>query len=1065
MVNIGQKTILLLDISQSDAGSFSKFICGNVNFLKACDVSAAVSIMKSSNIDLVLVNSAYKAELIRSTEKDPSVSSVPVISVERGFAVSDDVSDDIERCKGKLFESGSLFGVLKSIYPLAVTCNLSKNTCNIIQYEDYSKDIDSSTTVFSELVSTSASIASPAHRVNLIDTLSVDNLCHAITNGDGTVRITYRSLGNDNDWHWFETIVLNIENPYDSDILVVLLSRIVDEQKNLEEHLLKTLDETTEELEKKRYYEKFAYDALPVAIVMYYLDWRPIPYINGNLFLMFGYSAEEVAEMHKNGLRNLINQEDIREANAILRKASDEGVDRLTLEYRMYKKDGSTARVQEIASRFVDEDGSVGFISVFTDITERYEMLEQLRRNEKIMSMVGEHSDRIVYYYDFAKDVLRAINVEVALSNGLTDHCYDPINTLFDYSLIHPDSVGALNTLIDMMNRGDRNGDVKLHINCLDDTDRWFDTCFTAMPDDNGNTVGAVISLLDVTEQHDHEISHARYMDTINNAISNKSVFLEIDLNTESVEKQIGIIEPYTESFLDKTYAETVSYLSGSITKKKQQRRVDAYLSKEMLLEAYNDSQRIISDNWPVALDDNTKIWIHCSVQLVKDPYTEHIKLLMTLNDVTESMLKQLNIIHKAENDGLTGLYNRSTIEQKIKESLDANYKNSVFMLIDLDDLKYINDTLGHAQGDRAICAISDELISTFKGIGMEGRLGGDEFLVFIPNLSESESIDNIASSLLRRLTAIKIGENDDNCLHCSMGISIADDDAHDFASLYKRADMALYHVKQNGKNDFASFTDEMSDEDFRYKSYSFSHFKSSTLLDNIEFRRMMSSLAKFYPQILLSNLTKNTICVLEAADDFNNILPREGTLDQFVDIASEIIHPDYSEEILSSVSRISMLQRYAEGCNYLYFYCRLKDNTDSKPRYIAFIIIYYKNTDGDICGIALVRRATERPLMQDTAKLQKILEMSAKEKLEAAYIIDTATWKYDICFGASDIIPSCGDYSAELSPLLKMDTEALSDTLSENEQFEFVIDDGNKKIILSCFESEQPKIIMVITE
>ncbi len=957
MLNIGRKTVLLLNVSRADAGNLSAFIGSNADFIISPDTDSAVKTILSATIDLIITDHAHRSELLQKTAGHEKMSRIPVLSLERSFDISQTTLSDIEGNKQSLFESGALFGVLKTIYPLIVTCNLSKNTCNIIQYADYSKDIDSKTTVFSELLNKSVSLASPAHRINLLNALSPKKLCSDMKKGEDTVRITYRSLSSDNCWHWFETIVLNIENPYDDDVLAVVLSRSVDEQKNLEERLLRTIDETTEELEKKHYYEQFAYEAVPAAIVMYYLDWRPIPYMNGNLFKIFGYSAEEIAEMHKDGLRSLINEDDLANAQAILKKACAEGVDRVTIEYRMYKKDGGLARVQEIASRFVDEDGSIGFISVFTDITERHEMLEQLRSKERIMNIVGEHSGRIVYYYNIAKNELRAINPDDAVRGGLAEFCVDPVNTLFDLSLIHPEFVVPLGDFINLIRNGEDNGSLKLNMTCLDGVDRWFDIRFTSLPDEQKQPVGAVISLLDITAQHDREISHERYKQTIDTALSNESVFFEIDLSANIVEKQLGVIAPFTESFLDMPYTNIVELLTANITKKKEQRRIRTYLALEKLLDAYNSAQRRISDDWPIVLDDGSKIWIHCSVQLVTDPYTKHIKMHMALSDVTEKKLKQLNILYQAENDGLTGLYNRTTIERKISESLRIDYKNSVFILIDLDDLKHINDTLGHAQGDRAICAVSDELISTFKRIGMEGRLGGDEFLVFLPNYSDIGKLDKLLSGLLRRLTSIMIGENNDNFIHCSFGISFADKTANDFAALYKRADIALYHVKRNGKNNFAYFSEDMVNEDYRYKYLDNLASRNIALFDNVEFRSIINSMSAFYPQILLSNLSKNTMFIIADSNGLCSKMPAEGTFDDYMELAVRSIHTECIPKVRSCLTREALLSEYEHGRSYLYYKCRLKDDKKGNECWVSFVIVFYKNSDGDICELAFIRR------------------------------------------------------------------------------------------------------------
>ncbi len=842
-----------------------------------------------------------------------------------------------------------------------------------------------------------------------------------------------------------------------SGVAVLTVDRSFDSPQSDSVTTLKASDQ----LEMSRYYERFVYEALPAAIIMYYLDWRPMPYLNGNLFLLYGYSKEDIDEIHENGLRGMVDENDLSAATEVLRRASDEGIDRITLEYRMYKKNGEPVRVQEVASRFVDEDGSVGFISVFTDVTDRYNMLEKLRHDEKIMSIVGEHSERVVYYFDVRKNELRSINVEFAVRCGLPDYCVDPVSTLTDLSLIQETYAQQLDEFLNRIRNGEREGSFKLFLTCIDGVDRWFDVRSTSMSDECGSVIGAVITLLDVTEQHDREISHARYQQTIDSALSNESVFFEFDITADLVEKQIGIIEPFTESFIDKTFTETANYLSENISKKKQQRRVNTYLTRENLLEAYKQEQRRISDDWPIQLEDGRKLWIHCSVQLVTDPYTEHIKLLMTLTDVTDAKLKQLNIIYQAENDGLTGLYNRATIESKITESLEADYRNSIFILIDLDDLKYINDVLGHAQGDRAICAISDELIATFKRIGMEGRLGGDEFLVFLPNFPEPENLDELLTALLRRLSNATVGENNDNSFHCSMGIALADENVHDFAALYKRADIALYHVKSNGGNDFTYFTDDMFGNDFRYKPYEFVAMKNSALFNNLEFRCMMSSLTNFYPQILLSNLSKNTISVLASAEGFGSFLPTESSIDNFINVAAEHLHPEFTESISAAVSREALLSSYENGKSYLYFHCRLKDS-DNLRRWIGVIIVFYKNADGDICGLTLIRRAEEKSVQRDVLRLQAALKVSLEHGVKTVWAIEPTAQTYETVAGAFPDIPLAGRFDDTLSPLCGLSLSRIKNNLDTHSTFSTTAGNGFRADF-TCSAGDDGEIIMVV--
>ena len=170
-----------------------------------------------------------------------------------------------------------------------------------------------------------------------------------------------------------------------------------------------------------------------------------------------------------------------------------------------------------------------------------------------------------------------------------------------------------------------------------------------------------------------------------------------------------------------------------------------------------------------------------------------------------EDLRKNLSI--SARKDVLTGLWNRKHLEDEVERFLDENGQKAVFMIMDVDNFKQINDTHGHIMGDAVLECIGRILQSSVGPRDIAARIGGDEFAVFLKGDYSDEEIREYCRMLITELEnemADVIGSKD--IVTVSMGIAQVPLDAYDFVGLYSKADKALYYVKQNGKNDYHLF-------------------------------------------------------------------------------------------------------------------------------------------------------------------------------------------------------------------------------------------------------------------
>lgn len=162
---------------------------------------------------------------------------------------------------------------------------------------------------------------------------------------------------------------------------------------------------------------------------------------------------------------------------------------------------------------------------------------------------------------------------------------------------------------------------------------------------------------------------------------------------------------------------------------------------------------------------------------------------------------------NEAATDALTGLYNRNYGENKVELFLSSRRSGALLML-DMDNFKSINDMHGHIAGDNAIKMLADILKENSTDDDILFRLGGDEFIVLIADVTDRKEIrqrcQNIIDSFMKKIAEMNWG----NMVTASIGIAMIPADGRIYKVLYNKADKALYYVKKNGKNSCAFFSD-----------------------------------------------------------------------------------------------------------------------------------------------------------------------------------------------------------------------------------------------------------------
>ena len=189
------------------------------------------------------------------------------------------------------------------------------------------------------------------------------------------------------------------------------------------------------------------------------------------------------------------------------------------------------------------------------------------------------------------------------------------------------------------------------------------------------------------------------------------------------------------------------------------------------------------------------------------------VAILVAINVITRAkyIKESKELQDKAETDLLTDLLNKIATEKKIREYLDneGKDKRSIMFVLDIDNFKKINDTMGHAFGDEVLSTLGHRIKSEFRINDIVGRTGGDEFVVFLKDLKDEDIMKREADRVATFFKNFKVGEYVKYSATASIGAAIYPTDAKDFETLYKAADQALYKAKRRGKNQLAFYEDD----------------------------------------------------------------------------------------------------------------------------------------------------------------------------------------------------------------------------------------------------------------
>lgn len=251
-----------------------------------------------------------------------------------------------------------------------------------------------------------------------------------------------------------------------------------------------------------------------------------------------------------------------------------------------------------------------------------------------------------------------------------------------------------------------------------------------------------------------------------------------------------------------KTVEEMIEFAVSSIVDKEcKAAQFYRNFTAKKLHEIYSIGRRTLTFKYERVMSDGSVRWVRNELNFLTDAESGHLCVMLSAKDINELKLEEQRLIEAAKLDSMTLLLNHEASKESIREILinESDRQHALFML-DVDNFKALNDTLGHQAGDQFLIELARELKIYFRQSDVVGRIGGDEFFALMRNVSEKDQIERKAKDILDIISSIAEGYIGSQ-LSGSIGISLYPKDGKTLEELYENSDRAMYVAKRSGKN------------------------------------------------------------------------------------------------------------------------------------------------------------------------------------------------------------------------------------------------------------------------
>ncbi|HEY6094935.1 MAG TPA: EAL domain-containing protein [Gallionellaceae bacterium] len=476
------------------------------------------------------------------------------------------------------------------------------------------------------------------------------------------------------------------------------------------------------------------------------------------------------------------------------------------LEFRIVGKRGTSRWLETHASPLYETDGKIyALVGVTRDITEKKKAEIAYRRETSEWIQAMDSFEDVIYLLDSRRRLIRANRMFYALTQTT------PAEAIGKHiaRIIHPHGEQILCPVCSAQEEK-RDAVITMEASHPDNpAGRPLEITNKIIRDESGIATGILVAIHDLTKIRENEARLRESEETLKRAQA------VAHLGSWKVNLRDG-----KTSWSDEVYRILDLPLGGPAS-------LDACFN--VILEEDRD---FVTKAWNAALtgapyDVEYRVrtgqgvrWVRDRAEITVDERGRPLFGIGTLQDITDSKESKAQIEFLAFHDALTGLPNRLLAKEHFEMAIAQTSRKDgkvALLFLDLDNFKTINDSLGHAVGDGLLQAAAERLRKSVRNSDTISRQGGDEFLVLLSGIADTEAMMGFAEKILGELGTPFDIQGYHLSTSASIGIAVYPDDGRDFHTLLKKADTAMYQSKKSGRGTFHFYTEQMNVEVVEY--------------------------------------------------------------------------------------------------------------------------------------------------------------------------------------------------------------------------------------------------------
>lgn len=342
---------------------------------------------------------------------------------------------------------------------------------------------------------------------------------------------------------------------------------------------------------------------------------------------------------------------------------------------------------------------------------------------------------------------------------------------------------------------------------------KWYRIYLNIIRDRISNELIIRCYIRDITDEKQKEIKRLEEKRLIQSLIVNTKIAYVINLTKNQIISGHEEWESLYNIKVNYNYEEMIELFAKKVINTEDSANFyDAFQLKNVI-NAFSSGMDSIRCEYRCPDESGEFKWRRCTFHIFEDPNTRELMGEAYIEDINDEKERELELIYNAQHDMLTGLYNRATTEKYIKEYLLTDEgKNGfhAFFTLDIDYFKGINDTFGHAFGDAVLFRTASKINEVFRGDDILGRIGGDEFVVFLKKVQSPKVVLSKAQELCEICRDSFLQGTISHHISISIGIAFYRDHGESYEDLYLHSDAALYISKENGRNRFTVYSENM---------------------------------------------------------------------------------------------------------------------------------------------------------------------------------------------------------------------------------------------------------------